>query len=124
MLQRCLNPQCDAFPNYGGRGITVWEWWLFFENFHLSMGPRPSAKHSLERIDNNGPYAPDNCKWETRDKQNRNSRHNRWLTLDGETKVIADWADQHGVKRNTLWQRLDRGIDLATALAMPGKRLS
>lgn len=116
MLQRCRNKKCKVYANYGGRGINVCEQWWKFENFYADMGPRPSAKHSIERNDNDGPYDPGNCTWATRDKQNRNNRHNRWHTMDGKTMVIADWADQHGMKRNTLSQRLSRGMDIREAL--------
>ena len=73
MLQRCRNPNCRDYPSYGGRGITVCERWLKFQNFFQDMGKRPHGL-TLERKDNEGGYSPDNCCWATQSDQNRNQR--------------------------------------------------
>jgi hypothetical protein len=75
MKKRCFNKKSTHFNHYGGRGITVCEHWLVFENFYKDMGPRPSKKHSLDRVDNNGNYQPNNCRWATKREQNLNKRH-------------------------------------------------
>jgi transcriptional regulator with XRE-family HTH domain len=77
MLQRCLNPNNPSWPRYGGRGITVHpRWQASFKAFLHDVGPRPSGRYTLDRLDNDGPYAPDNCRWATSAEQGRNQE--RW----------------------------------------------
>lgn len=108
MKKRCFNEQCHAYKNYGGRGITVCEKWKNdFGMFLSDMGKCPDGL-SIDRIDNNGNYAPDNCRWASRKEQARNRRSNKYITFNGETKLMSDLADQYGVLRSTMSQALKR----------------
>ena len=120
ILARCRNANAPNHHNYGGRGITVCDRWLeSFENFYADMGDRPSKQHTLDRIDNDGPYSPENCRWATWDVQYRNRRQTVSITYDGETKCRKDWCQEYGVDESTFAQRLSRGWDVGTALKAP-----
>jgi hypothetical protein len=116
ILQRCLNPNNGNYHRYGGRGITVCERWLQFENFRQDMGPRPSKRHSIDRTDNSGPYCPENCQWRVKRAQQRNMRTNRLLAHAGETLCIAEWAERIGVPAATISRRLFDGWTIERAL--------
>lgn len=108
MGQRCNNPNNRHYSGYGGRGITVCDRWGRFENFYEDMGDKPTPKHSLERIDNNKGYSPDNCKWATMAEQGSNRRDNRKYTYDGKTMTIAEWARELNISHAALTKRLNR----------------
>lgn len=80
MMRRCTDPKTKSFSDYGGRGITVCERWKFFENFIADMGRRPTDKHSIERLNNDRGYEPDNCTWATHYEQSKNKRKRRLKT--------------------------------------------
>jgi hypothetical protein len=115
MRQRCLNPNNPAYKNYGGRGITIDPRWNTFDQFLADMDQAPDGM-SIERIDNEKGYGPDNCKWASRIEQGRNTRKCRVITHDGKTQTLAEWADQYGINRQTLGKRLDNGWDMERAL--------
>lgn len=77
---RCFNPRRREYADYGGRGITLCDRWMVYENFYSDMGPRPSASYTVERVDNDGNYEPSNCKWIPRSEQARNTRRTKRAT--------------------------------------------
>lgn len=119
---RCLSSKNVAFPDYGGRGITVCDRWLDpkngLQNFILDMGKRPATSLSIDRHPNkDGNYEPGNCRWATTTEQSRNKRNNVNLTHDGKTQCLSDWAKELGVKRNTLDYRLRKGWSVQEVLS-------
>lgn len=116
MIQRCTNPRNPSYPRYGGRGISVSERWLSFVHFLEDMGPRPSG-HSIDRVDNDGPYSLQNCVWAVDKQQQRNKRSNRTLTFRGKSQTIAAWAEELSIPYDTIYARLRRGWDDERALS-------
>lgn len=108
MLQRTTNKKHRGWADYGGRGITVCARWLKFDNFLADMGKIPPGT-SLDRIDNNKGYFPENCRFSTAAQQQRNTRSNAFLTFSGETLCVADWAKRVGLATNVLWGRVYKG---------------
>lgn len=107
---RCYNEKNPKYPRYGGRGIRVDEAWLgSFVQFLADMGPRPSEKHSIDRIDNDGNYEPANCRWATAKEQARNTSRNRRVSLGGATALLTDWADRLQMSPSALHYRLATG---------------
>lgn len=124
MKYRCYNPKSLMFKHYGGRGISICEQWLGpvgFVRFVADMGMCPSPRHSIDRIDNNGNYSPENCRWETSAQQARNRRNNVFVTHGGETMCVGDWASRTGLDYCTLDYRLKAGWPVEKALATPGR---
>jgi len=117
MHRRCNNPKIKDYPNYGGRGIRVCDHWNRFENFYADMGEGPD-KLTLERIDNNGNYNSENCKWATRKEQRRNSRNTRKIEYQGKTKYLIEWAKELKISYHALYKRLWRGHSVEIAFNM------
>jgi len=92
MKDRCSNPNSSGYKRYGARGVRVSKDWEDFGKFFADMGSRPSPLHSIERIDNNKGYEKGNCRWATRVEQCNNRRTNRFLTIDGVTRTVAEWC--------------------------------
>lgn len=108
MRNRCLNKNADQYKYYGDRGISVCDSWRDFKNFYRDMGDVPKSL-SLDRINNNGNYCKENCKWSTRSEQQRNKTNNITLTYNGETKLAIEWAEQLGIRQETLKSRINLG---------------
>jgi hypothetical protein len=108
MVQRCTNPKNTQYPWYGGRGIAICDRWQDFRNFFADMGVRPDGK-TLDRIDSNGNYTPENCRWSDKQTQSNNTRRNRILTIDGERLTMAQASRRWGIRLPTIWQRLNLG---------------
>ena len=119
MVDRCTNKSNDAWSRYGGRGIVICDEWPNFEAFYADMGPRPSRDHSIDRRDNNGPYAPWNCFWATRLEQANNKSNNVLMTHLGETRTMAQWCTALGLRYNAVWSRKRRGWSDEDALTKP-----
>ena len=120
LKSRCFDPQNSAYHYYGGRGISVCERWTSFEHFYTDMGPRPSPKHSIDRINNNGDYCRENCRWATSQEQCRNTRRTHLLTFEGKTLCVTDWALILGIDRHTIIRRLKRGWSVEKTLSEKG----
>lgn len=115
MISRCTYKTDTNWKFYGGRGIRVCERWQSFTNFLADMGERPD-RMTLERIDSNGPYSPENCRWATRAEQMQNTRRNRKLTFGGKTMCLSEWARLINIPVTTLVNRLKKGTPLERAL--------
>ena len=131
LRQRCLNENHRAYHHYGGRGIGVCERWMEgdgdlsgFECFVVDVGLRPSKRHSLDRIDNDGDYAPGNCRWATPLQQSRNNRNCRLITYRGRTQSVTEWCEELGRSRSTVYKRLDAGATPTQAFSREPFRLS
>lgn len=119
MRQRCRNPRCREWKFYGGRGIGICQEWDDYPRFLADMGRRPSAKHSLDRIDNSRGYEPSNCRWATDTEQCRNRRNNHLITSGSETLSVAAWSARTGIPYSTLLFRIRAGWDVERALTAP-----
>lgn len=106
LITRCTNSNRQQWKDYGGRGIRCL--FVSFEEFYAEVGPRPSPRHTIERISNDGDYAKGNIRWATRKEQNRNRRDNILVTHDGKTQCIGAWAEELGIHPQTLYSRHTR----------------
>lgn len=127
MKERCYNENNKGYKNYGGRGISVCEEWrnsyASFKKWAIESGYDENAKYgdcTIERIDVNGDYCPENCTWVSKKKQANNTRRNHFLTYNGETHTIAEWAEITGIGYNAIRQRINNlGWPIERALTEP-----
>lgn len=111
MVGRCINPHHTNWLRYGAKNIRVHDEWIGipgFLRFREHIGDRPSRKHQIDRIDNDGHYEPGNVKWSTPAEQHRNRSDNIILSFNGETMCATDWASKLGISRQSLHKRLAR----------------
>lgn len=120
MIRRCTQPSRRAYPRYGGAGITVCDRWQGpngYDHFIADMGPKTEDQHTIDREDNELGYTPENCRWADRTTQSRNRRNVIWVSHDGETLCVAEWARRWGVSKSVLYDRLNQGWSHAEIIA-------
>ena len=123
MKARCYNSGYKNYHRWGGRGITVCDRWRdSFVNFFEDMGLKPSTGHSMDRIDNDGNYVPDNCRWATRTEQDSNTSVNNLITANGVTKTATEWGFLLGVQGSTISRRIGRGWSPEKAVSQKSER--
>lgn len=116
MKSRCMNPKHRSYPGYGGRGITVCARWMMFESFLEDMGEKPKGKYSIDRVDNNGGYCKENCRWTDSVTQNNNRRNTAYYTHEGKTQSLTLWARERGMPAATVKSRIRLGWNIEDAL--------
>lgn len=125
MIGRCCRVTDHAYPQYGGRGITIYPQWRdSFEDFEFYVAQLPHYEESgytLDRIDNNGNYEPGNVRWATAIEQNRNRRRHRLITFNGKTQCSSAWAEETGISRRAIQHRLNNGWDVEKTLTTPSR---
>src|SRR3990167_684076 len=118
LIDRCSNKNYYSYDRYGERGISVCKRWQKFENFYDDMGSRPSPKHQIDRIDNDGNYEPRNCRWATHDEQMGNRSTSIVLDAFGRRQCIGQWERETGIDRRTLHRRMKKlGMTLEAAIS-------
>lgn len=124
MKSRCYNENVPHYHRYGARGIIICEEWRnnFKAFYDWAMSHGYTDELTIDRIDNDGNYCPENCRWVTLHEQNRNRRTNRMITFDGKTQCMSDWAKELGIKPITLLGRFSRGWSVERALTTPVSR--
>jgi len=122
MHERCSSPKAVHYSRYGGRGIKICVRWSSFKNFLKDMGAKPTAKHWIERINNDGNYTPNNCRWATRAEQGQNQSTNHKLSYMEQTLTIAEWSRRTGIRSTTIRMRLKANWSVADTLSAPVAR--
>lgn len=124
MIQRCEDKNIPIYKHYGGRGIKVCKRWRnSFEAFLNDMGDKPSPKHSIDRINVNKNYTPQNCRWVTFKQQASNKRNSLIISYNGEKMNLSNWATLYNISYDMLYQRIVRcGWDMQTALTKKSRK--
>lgn len=122
IMERCTSPKHKSYKDYGGRGITICEEWkefLSFYNWAMNNGYEDNL--TIDRIDVNKGYNPSNCRWITMQEQQKNKRNNHNLMINGETKLITEWAREYGIHHQTIIHRIKTGVT-GMDLLRPGRK--
>ena len=125
MIRRCTDPNSASYRDYGAHGITVCDRWLkSFDNFYADMGEPPDSGYTLDRINNNAGYSPENCRWASYKQQARNRSANHFVTWNGQTKTVAEWGEDPslialGISASHLRHRLNKGWTVKSAMTTP-----
>lgn len=123
MKSRCYDPDDKRYADWGGRGISICDEWLEnpqnFIQWCVENGYEPGL--TIDRIDNDGNYCPENCRWVTVAENNQNRRSSRYFTYNGRTMNLQQWCDEYGIPRSRVERRLQLGWDIGTALSTPKK---
>lgn len=128
MKRRCSSMTCKEYHLYGGRGIKVCEEWMDFEKFrkwaneHGYVENADRGSCTLDRINVDGDYCPDNCRWVDQKTQSNNRRKQKWIEIDGIVKTLSEWADISGISYSTIQYRLGKGWDAKKAIFQPSKK--
>lgn len=118
MIERCSKPDSTGYKRYGGRGIKVVEKWLKFESFLNDMGECPEGL-SIDRVNNDGDYCPENCRWATAFEQANNCSTNKLLTFRDQTQTVTQWATELSIPRTIIYDRLRRNWTIEETLTEP-----
>lgn len=123
MKSRCYNPRVPNYNIYGGRGIRICDDWLNnYDSFCTwALENNYSDELSIDRIDNNGNYEPSNCRWSNRYEQQNNTSRNIFVTIDGDTKTVSEWARVYGISLHTIYGRTREGWPIVKAITTPSK---
>jgi hypothetical protein len=121
MRKRCFSTTHKDYKHYGGRGITVCSRWSEFKNFFSDMGEKPTGM-TIERLDVNSNYSPENCKWIPKSEQGKNKRSNHKITFNGITKNLSEWAVEMGISPFGITYRLNAGWSVEKTFTTPLKR--
>lgn len=117
IINRCYNKNDTSYKNYGARGITVCDEWMSFEKFYeWALANGYSDTLTIDRIDTNGNYEPENCRWATAEEQSRNRRSVKQYEYNNELHCISEWAEIFNMNYKKLWKRIHNGWDIERAL--------
>lgn len=123
MIKRCTNKNHTYYYRYGGRGIKVCESWLIdFNRFCIDMGEKPSKDYTLDRINNDGDYEPNNCRWATKEEQECNKVNNKFIEYNGKSQTLYQWSKELNIKKVTLKNRLYLGWTIERTFTTPVRK--